>query len=398
MRMPAALAGFDPSEWQPTWRRARGVATMAAATWVVTTTRPHPVGLHGPGAVLVVALVVADVAWLGVLFLDQRPTSLLVSCWVSLTAAVAILAFQPFAGGLIYLYATSLVAGRKLPPRSSALLVGSAAVAFVPLALLSTHNLLGTLGVVLGLAISLMASLIRRQAEDQQAQTRRLLAETQRAQVQMRRATAEEARAAALAERARLAREIHDVLAHTLTALAVQLETIDALLEGDRVGQARETVGRAQTLMREGLAETRRAISALRDDPLPLPQLLKMLGEAYLEGPSTVEVEGAERELSAEAGLTLYRTAQEAVTNVRKHRPGASITVRLEYRPAQVALTIDSVGGREPVRRSGIDRVGGYGLTGLRERAALAGAVFSAGPLEGSPDERDWRVSVIIPT
>jgi signal transduction histidine kinase len=396
--MPGRLAGLDPNEWQPTWRRVRGVLTIVAATWVVTGTRPHSAGLHGWGAVLMAILMVTNVAWLGVLFLDSRPALLLASCWVCLLAADAILAFQPYSGGLIYLFAVALVAGRKLSPRRSALLVATAAAAFVPLSLLTNRSLPGTVGVVLGLAISLMASLIRRQAEDKQAQTKRLLAETQRAQEETQRAQVEHAKAAALTERARLAREIHDVLAHTLTALAVQLETIDALLESDRVGQARETVARARTLMREGLTETRRAISALRDDPLPLPQLLKMLGEAYLEGPSTVDIEGAERELSPEAGMALYRTAQESVTNVRKHAPGASITFLLVYAAARVALTIESVGGREPAVRSAVDRVGGYGLTGLRERAELAGGSFEAGPLAGSPGARDWRVSVIIPT
>lgn len=398
MTMRARLAGVDPNEWQPTWRRIRGVALLLVATWVVISTRPHHPGLHGASAVLLAALVVANLSYLGVLFLDQRPAAMLASCWVCMTAAVAVLALQPFAGGLVYLYATGVVAGRKLPPRRSALLIGAGAVAFAVAALLTDRNLLGILGVVLGLAISLMASLIRRQAEDKQEQTKRLLAETQRAHAETQRAYAEEAKAAALTERARLAREIHDVLAHTLTALSVQLETIDALLDRDRVSQARETVNRAQTLMREGLAETRRAISALRDDPLPLPQLLKMLGEAYLDGPSTVDIQGVERELTPEAGLTLYRTAQESVTNVRKHSPGATITFLLSYEPERVTLTVDSVGGHEPVKKSTLDRVGGYGLTGLRERAELAGATFSAGPWEGSPGERDWRVSVIIPT
>src|SRR3982751_1153991 len=98
MRMPARLAGFDPNEWQPTWRRVRGLLLTAAGTWIVCTTRPNPVGLHGHGAVLLAALVVADAAWLGVLFLDLRPALLLASCWSGLAAAVAMLALQPFAG------------------------------------------------------------------------------------------------------------------------------------------------------------------------------------------------------------------------------------------------------------------------------------------------------------
>jgi len=185
------------------------------------------------------------------------------------------------------------------------------------------------------------------------------------------------------------------VLAHTLTALSVQLETIDALLDRDRTEQARETVARAQTLMREGLAETRRAISALRDDQLPLPDLLRILTDAYTADtgtPSTVEVSGPERPLCAEAGLTLYRTAQEAFTNARKHAPGATISMILAYEPSAVGLTVTSTGGGKPAPTS-FDRVGGYGLTGLRERAELAGGRFSADPIDGG-----WRVDVMIPT
>src|SRR5262249_36019458 len=86
-------------------------------------------------------------------------------------------------------------------------------------------------------------------------------------------ARAERARAAALGEGAGLAREIHDVLAHTLSALSVQLETADALLESDRTERARQSVARASRLARDGLAETRRAVGALRGDTPPLPEM-----------------------------------------------------------------------------------------------------------------------------
>jgi signal transduction histidine kinase len=205
----------------------------------------------------------------------------------------------------------------------------------------------------------------------------------------------EQARVAALDERARIAREIHDVLAHALAALTVQLETADALLESNRPVQARESVVRAGRLAREGLAETRRAIGALRGDTLPLPALFDALADGYrsdFKAPMTVRVSGQPGALSADTSLALYRTAQEAITNVRKHAPGAPVEIDLRYTPEDVDLTIANgappPGADRPLAGAG----GGYGLTGLRERAKLAGGTFDAGPTSGG-----YRVDVRIP-
>jgi signal transduction histidine kinase len=108
--------------------------------------------------------------------------------------------------------------------------------------------------------------------------------------------------------------------------------------------------------------------------------------------PATVDITGERGELPADVTLTLYRTAQEAITNVRKHAPGASVDVSLAYQPEMVTLTIAngaSPHGERPLADAG----GGYGLTGLRERAELAGGTFTAGP-----DGHGWRVDVRIPS
>ena len=203
-----------------------------------------------------------------------------------------------------------------------------------------------------------------------------------------------QARSAALDERARIAREIHDVLAHSLAALTVQLETADALLESGRTEQAHESVLRAGRLAREGMAETRRAIGALRGETLPLPDLIRMLARAYevdLGAVVSVDVGGEPRDLRPDVGLALYRTAQEAITNVRKHAPAAPLTVRLYYGADDVGLDLTNgaaPSGERPLASTG----GGYGLTGLRERAELAGGTIDAGP-----DGAGWRISVRIP-
>jgi signal transduction histidine kinase len=206
----------------------------------------------------------------------------------------------------------------------------------------------------------------------------KLLKETERA-------NHEEAHAAALAERGRIAREIHDVLAHSLAALTVQLEAADALLEsGSETGvpRAHDYVKKSRRIAREGLIETRRAIAALREDAPPLPELLYALADAYQAdtgAPAQVRVEGLPRPLAADAGLTVYRAAQESLTNVRKHAPGAPIWLTMDFGEEQVVLTVENGAPTAPPTALA-DSGGGYGLAGLKERAELIGGSLEAGP------------------
>jgi signal transduction histidine kinase len=362
------------------WPRGRAVLGVGLAAWAMFSSDP-PAGLHGRHLVMLVLLVVASLGWLAGTFLDRSPRLLAAGLVLCGAAGLAIYGLGPNGAGLIYAVSANILAATKLPRPWHLVYAGALAVAYTAVDLQVHDNWIWLLGGNAGVAFTFMGGVLRRQAKERAEQHELLLIE--------------QAHSAALAERSRIAREIHDVLAHTLTALSVQLETIDALLDRDRTAQARETVARARTLMREGLAETRRAISALRDDTLPLPELLRILADAYVAdtaAPSTVEITGPQRSLGAEAGLTLYRTAQEAVTNARKHAPGATISMILAYEPSAVSLRVDSLGGGEPAPTS-FDRVGGYGLTGLRERAELAGGRFSADPIDGG-----WRVNVMIPT
>ena len=219
-----------------------------------------------------------------------------------------------------------------------------------------------------------------------------LLAETERA-------NAEHAHSAALAERGRIAREIHDVLAHSLAALTVQLEAADALLSGGNPDKAHEYVVKARRIAREGLVETRRAITALREDAPPLPALLDSLAENYrtdLGVKASVTVVGEPRQLSAESALAMYRTAQESLTNVRKHAPGAEVELTLAFEPDQTRLTVANGPGRgEPSALA--DSGGGYGLTGLRERAELAAGTLTAHATDPEGENQGWSVELTIP-
>jgi signal transduction histidine kinase len=202
---------------------------------------------------------------------------------------------------------------------------------------------------------------------------------------------ASESRNQVLAERARIAREIHDILAHSLSAQIVHLEGARLLLDrdGDRE-QVRDRVDRAQRLARSGLEETRRALVTLRGDAPAPDEAIAALAEEFRASTGRhcdVEVIGPSRELSPEAGLAVVRTAQEALTNVRRHAPQARAVVRLRYLPTGVVLEVTDTGGpSQPSEGSG------YGLVGMRERAELIGGTLEAGTHEGG-----FRVRLEVP-
>lgn len=184
--------------------------------------------------------------------------------------------------------------------------------------------------------------------------------------------------------RVELARELHDVLAHTLGALAVQIEAAIAVNESDDREQVGELMRRSRALVASGLEETAEAVRALRDEPVPVAERIGPLVE---EAGMTLRVEGTPRPLPPQPGLALYRAAQEAITNARKHAPGASAELCLSFRDGETVLT---------VRNETTDVVAapgaGLGLQGMRERLELAGGHLETGV---SPD--GFRVEAAVP-
>ncbi|WP_069767441.1 sensor histidine kinase [Streptomyces sp. LUP30] len=251
-------------------------------------------------------------------------------------------------------------------PLIAALPVASAG--FAAFALVDDGNGLTSASVIGGMA--LVGYTLRLDAEAR-GNTQRLLA-------QERAARAAEAESAALAERARIAREIHDVLAHSLSAQLVHLEAARLLIErGADRERILERVVAARGMARDGLDEARQSLSALRGELTPLEDFLSDLVRAS-DG-AEVTVGGERRPLSAEASQAVRRVAQEALTNARKHAPGAKVRVRLEYGPREVTLDVRDTGG-SPGELAGVG--GGYGLLGMRERAELLGGSLAAGPGE----------------
>ncbi|MBO3751276.1 sensor histidine kinase [Streptosporangiaceae bacterium NEAU-GS5] len=192
---------------------------------------------------------------------------------------------------------------------------------------------------------------------------------------------AAEQREAVLAERARIAREIHDILAHSLSAQLVHLEGARLLLTADRTPEALERVELARDLAKRGLEETRGAIAALRDEAAPLVPALVALAAEFRAATTLdcdLDVVGPERRLGPQAELAVLRTAQEALTNVRRHAPGSPATARLEFGEGRTELEVINKLSDEPGMPGS-----GYGLVGMRERAELLGGELEAGERDG---------------
>ena len=207
------------------------------------------------------------------------------------------------------------------------------------------------------------------------------------------RAREEHALAAALAERANAAREIHDILAHSLGALILQLDALDAVLGTEQPDRARATqlLARARALAVGGLDEARQAVGTLRSDAPPLIEGLRQLVDATPGG--SLEITGAPTDLSAKGAVALRRTAQEGLTNAAKHAPGSVAKVHLDFRPDEVVLTVSDAGGARNAAPGSLAQIGGgYGIEGLRERAELLGGTLTAGP-----DGVGWQVMLRLP-
>ncbi len=253
-------------------------------------------------------------------------------------------------------------------------------------ALNSAHAASSTLSIVLGAGFLLLTSAFAAASQESHTRSLELLR-----QEEATRAAHEEA--AALAERGRLARELHDVLAHTLSGLSLQLEGARLMAERTSADPAQlEQIVHAGRLAREGLNSAKSAVSTLRGDALPGPaQLPDLVDNACRSGLlATFSVLGDPCPVAGETGLAIYRTVQEALTNTTKYvGRGASATILLTWSGDAVSVEIADSGG---VSGPAASPSGGFGLAGLSERATLAGGRFEAGPQDDG-----WRVSLNMP-
>lgn len=247
--------------------------------------------------------------------------------------------------------------------------------------------------IVLGLIFTLVFSVVLVRLADQMACAERLAAELRAANAALAAAREREVALAAAEERVRLAREIHDGLGHHLTALNVQLQAAARLLDRDP-----ERAAQALALCREeaqaALAEVRQSVAMMRTNPLagqPLPAVIAGLVRDF-DRVSPLQagfvLEGEVGEVTPAVAMTLYRAAQEGLTNAQKHAQATAVTVRLIGAADQVRLEVINDGPpAPPIAETG------FGLAGLRERAARLGGTLQAEPLPAG----GFRLAMTVP-
>ncbi|WP_223691882.1 sensor histidine kinase [Leifsonia poae] len=264
------------------------------------------------------------------------------------------------------------------------------AIALVPLGAVPFGvDVTSVLTMMGGLVLASFAGFSRRQFRESEAQ----IAQLREQDLAMRE---EKARVELLGQRQEIARDIHDVLAHSLGGLVVQLDAVEALLESGDVPSARRRVTDARRLAADGLGEARRAVAALRDPersaggeesvaPAALAASLDDLLVAHrsLGGVVDLTVVGRPVSLSRAQAAAVQRAAQEALSNVRKHAPGEPVRMLVDWQTDRMILTVsnplaDEVPGE--LAASG----GGHGLQGMRERfAALPFGGWAAAGVQG---------------
>ena len=206
----------------------------------------------------------------------------------------------------------------------------------------------------------------------------------------------EQQEAAAARERERVAREVHDILAHSMSLVVVQAEAGPVVVRTDPA-RAEEIFDTISTTARDALVQLRRALGVLRSDgaeraPQPdLDGVAPLVENARRAGLSaTLEERGERRPVPADLAVTAYRIVQESLTNAVRHAHAEQVRVLLDWRDAELRLEV-SDDGRGPANGTAN---GGHGLAGMRERAAAAGGELTTGP---GPGGVGFRVAATLP-
>jgi signal transduction histidine kinase len=372
--------------------RPLGLVVIVAVAIGAINGDPAPAG-HGKGLAVAAALVVFMAALALAVsgnFIDRSPA---VQCAVIAAmgaAGVALVALQPQGATELACGAAVWMAIARLPVALGAALAAATTVGLALAEALAGGSAAVVLAAILLCTLLALVAFFIRQARTSQDTTELLLARLEDARE-------EQLEAAALTERGRIARELHDVLAHSLSGAAIQLQGARKLAEREQASASvHAAIERAGELVRDGLSSAREAVGALRGEELPsidrLEELVATFGKD-MNTEVTFSVEGRARPLPADASLALFRGAQEALTNVARYAPGATTTVVLRYGNDQTSLTIeDRLVEPPPIGADLGDIGGGNGLNGMRERLERAGGRMQAGPTGTG-----WRVELEVP-
>ncbi|GAA4582145.1 histidine kinase [Planotetraspora phitsanulokensis] len=343
------------------------LAAVAAFAVAVVRARPQP-ALTWPH--VIDGLLAAGFVILAFLALQRRDRPrpvVLLTAYAMVTVAVALQIIAPHSPALTAVFVSIGVIAVRLPPAHS-LPMTTAALAVLTLSAQSQDRSVSWDVIAFTVVVYLIAYVRRTTVA----------------------ARAAEEREAVLAERARIARDIHDILAHSLSAQLLHLEGARLLLRADRSGEALERVDLARDMAKQGLEEARRAITALRGDVPPLAEAVSALTGEFQAATGVgceLTLTGETRRLDPETELTIIRTAQEALTNVRRHAPGVAPDVRLTFGPASCSLEVTNELAASPGTPGS-----GYGVVGMRERAKLLGGSLEAGEHDGV-----FRVRLEVP-
>jgi signal transduction histidine kinase len=362
--------------------------------------------LDGALALALAVLAIVQVAVAVPAYSDLRGVVLLV---VGLLAAAAVLVRRRFP---LWLLAAAVLAGVVSGDASAALPLGAyavvryapatrlrwvalglaAAVALAPWQFTTFNEGLNNVLIVIVLLVlpAVLGLWVRTRAELITALRDR--AERAEAEQQLR------AREAVLAERARITREMHDVVGHRVSLMVLQAGAID--MAADDADRVRQLAGQLQDAGRRSLEELRQLLGLLQEDPdedaplAPQPGLgdvEELVGDSRRAGLEvTLTRCGTPRELDPTAGRTAYRVVQEALTNAGKHAPGGPVTVTLDLREAELAVTVTN---RPATRPPTALPSGGLGLIGLRERVRTVGGTLRAeSRLDGG-----FRIEAVLP-
>jgi signal transduction histidine kinase len=347
---------------------------LAALTVILATQSPHPDG-HGRGLVILVALVLTAAAQGTAVLVPHRNAT--VRTAIEVLACGILAGYDPGISAALLIFA-GLDAAESLPPSTAGYFTALATLAASKPAADAAYGLVTIGGVLLGTTI--------RQSALRAEQAELRLADMERAEI-------ERSKAAHLAERAEAAREIHDILAHNLGALIVQLDSVNALMESNEpnLDAIRPVLRDAHQHAVDGLAEARDAVSSLREDVKPLEISMRELTEG--DPGASLQISGPPRTVPADVAFMVRRIVQEAITNAAKHAPGSRVAVQVDFQPSSLDVRVTDDGRPPDVGPSVLAGTGGgYGLEGMRERAELIGAEFSAGPQSGG-----WQVHLSVP-
>ena len=365
---------------------------LALISWTVLTAKHHAPGGSGRGLVISVLFALCVVAWLIWTSRPRPDRGITPEVWALAAGGGLLCGASPNTAASAFVFVAVVAAGVRAEPPRAFIVVGVGILALAVAVLVYDGSALGLLAYSLGFAAASLAGANARQAATKAEQAELLLAQTQRSHE-------EQLRSARLEESTRIAREIHDVLAHSLAGLTIALEATSALVDqGADPVTIKARLDRAHALAREGLRETRRAVGALRSEPIAGQAAIEGLVEEYRAGDGAAEltIDGDLRRLAEPVAQTVLRVVQEALTNVRKHAPGANVSVALHAgdRPdSDVVLVVDDhpngiARAPSPLAATG----GGYGVQGMRERAQALGGTLTAGPRGDG-----WRVELHVP-